>query len=325
MGHMTLPLPSGRRSGLRFRLLGFPIGLDISFLIVLAFLGFSAMQRGLAFLLVWVVVAAASVLVHELGHALAARAAGAEPAIELYGFGGVTTFRHPAGGLSRLRSIGISVAGPATGLVLGGALLAVRRQVAVDPGSLVGYALYAGTFVTLVWGVLNLLPILPLDGGNVLVELMPGGLARRRRLAAAVSIAVAAVAALLALLASQWYAALLFAWFGIGNIAAVRPDRPDRPGATTPGLTAEQVQQIARDSRAVLWLLDQGRLGESRHLAETAPDGVDPAVAGVLVAALGDVARGTDLVEEAARAAPDDPLRQECLQRIRALRPVDGA
>jgi hypothetical protein len=177
--------------------------------------------------------------------------------------------------------------------------------------------MFAGIFVTLVWGVLNLLPILPLDGGNVLVELLPGPMERRRRLAAGISIVVAALAALLALLVGQWYAALLAGWFAIGNVSAVRT----RPPAAPTALTAEQREQVARDSRAVLWLVDQGRLAEARHLAETAPGGVDPAVAGVLVAALGDVDGGLELVAQAADAAPDDPQVQELLRRVRALRP----
>ncbi len=318
---MPMPMLGGRRSALRFRLLGFPIGIDISFLLVLAFLGFNTLDRGVTYLLVWIAVAATSVLVHELGHALTARAAGARPSIELYGFGGVTTFSFPAGGLSRLRSIGISVAGPATGLALGAILLYAQRVSDVDPNSLTGYALYAGTFVTLIWGGLNLLPILPLDGGNVLVELMPGSDAQRRRLAAGISIGVAAVVGVLALLAGQIYAAVLAAWFGFGNIATVRGQAP---AAATP-LTPEQREQVASDSRAVLWLLDQGRPDEARHLAETARTGIDPGVAGILIAALGDVQGGLEVVDQAAAAAPDDPLRQECLRRAQALRPVDGS
>lgn len=313
---MTLPMPSRRRSALRFRLFGFPVGVDISFVLVLAFLGFNALDRGISYLLAWIAVAATSVLVHELGHAVTARAAGAQPSIELYGFGGVTSFNRPAGGLSRLRSIGISVAGPATGLVLGAILLYLRRVAGVDPDSLAGYALYAGIFVTLVWGGLNLLPILPLDGGNVLVELMPGTEARRRWRAAVVSIVIAVVIGVLAVLAGQLYAALLAGWFAIGNIATVRT----RPWAPAPPLSAQQREQMVRDSRAVLWLLDQGRPEDARHLAETASAGIDPGVAGLLIAAFGDVKAGLALVEQAAAEAPGDPLRQECVQRAKALR-----
>jgi len=322
-------MPTGRRRGLRFGLLGFPVEVDLSFLIVLAFLGYAALSRGLAFLAAWVVIAAVSVLVHELGHAVAARAAGAHPHISLVGFGGLTTFEQPTGGLSRARSIGISLAGPATGLVLGGGLLLLRRSADLDPFSLGAYALYAGVFVTLGWGLLNLLPILPLDGGNVLVELLPGPPARRIRLAAVVSIACALGAAVVALLTGQVYAALLAGWLAVGNVAAVRAPRPalqtgappatappaSAPPATAP-LSPEQLGRRAQDSRAVLWLIDQDRPAQARHLADTAPAGIDPSVVGVLLVALGDVERGTEVVVRACADAPQDPLRQQCLQRL---------
>ncbi|MDQ6874333.1 MAG: M50 family metallopeptidase [Actinomycetota bacterium] len=277
---MTLSLPSAprRRTALRVRLLGFPVGIDVSFLVVLAFLGYGALSRGVSYLVVWIAVAAVAVLVHELGHAVAARYAGAHPSIELYGFGGVTTFENPPGGLSRARSVVISIAGPATGVVLGCLLLLLRRQaglgagggIGAGNGTLAAYAVEAGVFVTLGWGLLNLLPILPLDGGNVLAALLPGPPQRQYRLAAAVSVAVAAIAGGLALLGGWIYPAILAGWFAIGNIAALRPDRP------APALTAEQLQRRAQDSRGVAWLLDQGRIPEARHLAQSAPAGVDP-------------------------------------------------
>lgn len=312
-------MPTGRRRGLRFGLLGFPVEVDLSFLIVLAFLGYATLSRGLAFLAAWVVIAAVSVLVHELGHAVAARAAGAHPHIALVGFGGLTTFEQPTGGLSRARSIGISLAGPATGLVLGGGLLLLRRSADLDPFSLGAYALYAGVFVTLGWGLLNLLPILPLDGGNVLVELLPGPPARRIRLAAVVSIGCAVSAAVVALLAGQVYAALLAGWLAVGNVAAVRVPRPALQTSAPPtnaALTPEQFGRRAQDSRAVLWLIDQDRPAQARHLADTAPAGIDPSVVGVLLIALGDVERGTEVVIRASADAPQDPLRQLCLQRL---------
>ncbi len=285
---MTMPLLGSRRSGLRFRLFGFPISVDVSFLVVLAFLGYPFLSSGPAYLAVWIVVAAVSVLVHELGHAVTARAAGSHPRIDLYGFGGATMYETPPGGMSRARSIAISLAGPATGIVLGVLLLYAGRVTTPERGSLAAAALSAGVFVTLVWGLLNLLPILPLDGGNVLMELLPGSPGRRQRLAAIVSIVFAVLAGVVALLLGQLYAALLAGWFAVGNIATASA----RPTAAEPALTQEQAQRRDDDSRAVRWLVEQGRLAEAHHLAETAPVGVDPETAGVLLAALRDVEQG---------------------------------
>ena len=62
--------------------------------------------------------------------------------------------------------------------VLGLALLAYARTVGVGDGlaeEVMGTAIYT----TLGWSVLNLLPILPLDGGQTLRELLPGSPAKR--------------------------------------------------------------------------------------------------------------------------------------------------
>src|SRR5512135_1895419 len=84
----------------------------------------------------WLLVTPIAVLLHELGHAVVARGAGAQPRIDLAGFGGVTSYVPPRP-LSRGRSLAIAVAGPAVGLAVGGALVIVYRAIEPDlePGS----------------------------------------------------------------------------------------------------------------------------------------------------------------------------------------------
>ena len=167
---MSTPVQGGR-SLASFRLFGFPVHVDLTFVLFVGLLGY---QPGIAIseLLVWVVLAFLAVLFHELGHAFAARRTGARPAIALVMLGGVTTYTPPRQ-LSRLTSLGISLAGPAVGLVLGAALLVVARTVDIDPLSLTAYALRAAVFTTVGWSVLDLLPIVPLDGGQAMRELLP--------------------------------------------------------------------------------------------------------------------------------------------------------
>ena len=67
----------------------------------------------------WFAVVFVSILFHELGHAFAARAVGAEAiGIELQSMGGLTAYR-PRRSLSRLEQIGVSLAGPFAGFALG--------------------------------------------------------------------------------------------------------------------------------------------------------------------------------------------------------------
>ena len=78
--------------------------------------------------------------------------------------GGVTTYSPPRQ-LSRLESLGISLAGPAVGLVLG-----ARAGAGCDrsnrPAGLIGFALRAAIFTTVGWSVFNLLPIVPLTAAR---------------------------------------------------------------------------------------------------------------------------------------------------------------
>ncbi len=305
---MTLPMPGGGGSGLRFRLLGFPVRIDLTFVIVLGFLGLGG-GLNVVRLAVWIGIGAVSVLAHELGHALVARTTGAHPTIDLYGFGGVTQYRPPAP-LSRARQLAISLAGPMVGIVVG---LVLWRAVPADPyaGSLAGYARNAAIFVNLGWGVLNLLPVLPLDGGTVLAELLPGDAAVRRRRAAAVSVATAALVAVVAITRGYIYGALLAGWLAVDNVRVLRP-----PAARQQAQAGETGD--AEANQAVLWLVDAGQLEQARHLVETAPADrpVDQAVHGLVLALTGQPGLGRRLLQSAVSATPGNPTRLAAYARL---------
>jgi Zn-dependent protease len=107
----------------------------------------------------------ASLLLHELGHAVQARREGMEiEGITLWLFGGVAQFKgmFPSAGAE----FRIAIAGPLVSLALGilfslGAWL-VSAHEAVD-----GVAAWLG-YINLMLLVFNMLPALPLDGGRVL-------------------------------------------------------------------------------------------------------------------------------------------------------------
>jgi len=104
-----------------------------------------------------------SVLTHELGHALAARATGQKVySVSLHGMGGTTVHSRPRSGFVRTL---ISLAGPAFGL---GLAVALVLAAVVGPASFGGFLLRCA-YLNVFWSVLNLLPILPLDGGQAVV------------------------------------------------------------------------------------------------------------------------------------------------------------
>jgi Zn-dependent protease/CBS domain-containing protein len=157
---------------------GIRIGIDWSWLIVFALIVWSlaaavfpSQNPGLSDgeYAVMAVVAAvlffASLLLHELGHALQARRDGVEiEGINLWLFGGVAQFK--GGFPSAGAEFRIAIAGPLVSLALG-VLFVLAAAVTGLPNAVDGVVAWLG-FTNLILLAFNLLPALPLDGGRVL-------------------------------------------------------------------------------------------------------------------------------------------------------------
>jgi stage IV sporulation protein FB len=156
---------------LRFRLFGFPVRVHPFFWLVTALLGSNSLQydNGVLYLVMWVAVVFVSILVHELGHAFTVRYYGSPCEVLLYGFGGLAIFPYaPARGWRR---IAISLAGPAAGFALGGVVYLSDAVAHWSVKTLTLAVLYDFLlWVNLIWNIVNLLPIWPLDGGHVCRE-----------------------------------------------------------------------------------------------------------------------------------------------------------
>ena len=150
--------------GARFRLLGFPVTIRPGFVLIIALIAFlygGELGPWLAGAL------AAFTLVHELGHALAARRFGATAAIALDLLDGYASYV-PSRPLARWERALIAVAGPAIEIGVG---VAVLLLMGANPLSLDSVRESPGPLRHLVGGpvigLVNLVPALPLDGGTI--------------------------------------------------------------------------------------------------------------------------------------------------------------
>jgi stage IV sporulation protein FB len=150
---------------LDFAVFGIPVRVHPIFWLSAAFLGY--VPRRLDLTVVGVLCIFFAILIHELGHAIVTRRFGWSPEIVLYFLGGyATTTRH-----SSWRSIAVSAAGPGAGLLLFAAAWWFDRQLfrdGVQPGQeLLAHAVNISVFINLLWSIMNLMPVLPLDGGHI--------------------------------------------------------------------------------------------------------------------------------------------------------------
>ena len=150
---------------LQFPLFGFPVRVQPWFFLTAWFIG-PRTDGSVAENVTWIAVVVAGVLLHELGHAFVGRAFGLNPHIELHAFGGLTGWQRGRA-LTPLQNVAISAAGPAAGIAAGIASLAIRHLMQPQPGSVGAYLFFSLIWINLGWAILNLLPVLPLDGGNI--------------------------------------------------------------------------------------------------------------------------------------------------------------
>lgn len=164
----------------------------------------------------------ASILAHELGHAVVARRLRVPIAgIDLHMFGGVAKMQAPP--RSPNDEIAIAVAGPLVSLAIAAVVIALRVTVPAIASSSI--ALWIAS-ANLMLGLFNLVPALPLDGGRVLRAV----LARRHGLVAgterAVTVArvLAVTLAVLGLATNAWLVVLaVLVWsMGSAELRAIR-------------------------------------------------------------------------------------------------------
>jgi Zn-dependent protease len=249
---MLISEPPPTQADLHFRLLGFPIRVHPFFWLVVVFLGVGTGKNETdpVELITWVAVVFVSIVVHELGHAIMQRTYGGHPWITLYSFGGLASCDDCD--RSTRSQVIISFAGPLAGFIFAFVVLLTVQLTGHDfgfgslqhilqtnqtrdvlPIPLVGryfayFEPYASNvlnlivwqliYVNIIWGLVNLLPVYPLDGGRISRELFvhrnpSAGIAQSLLLSFVVALALAGYFAL----RQEFYTCLMFGYFAYAN------------------------------------------------------------------------------------------------------------
>ena len=245
---MLFQPPPPTRYDLSFSLAGIPVRVHPLFWLIALLLGSSS--RDLSQILIWILVVFVSILAHELGHALAMRRFGQQSRIVLHAMGGLTIPESTPWGsgwanVSRTsnQEIFISLAGPFAGFLFAGLVVAgvqlsggeviTGRLLGLIPlpsgailpfgGRVLGVLVTMLLWVNIRWGLFNLLPIYPLDGGNVarnlLLKLDPWDGVRKSLWISVVTGALIAVAGLFQL---NLFIALLFGFLAFQSYQSLQ-------------------------------------------------------------------------------------------------------
>lgn len=189
---LLFQVPPPTRYDLRFSIAGIPVRVHPLFWVIAFLFGFSA--NNLLYTFLWMLVVFVSILIHELGHAFAFRRYGLRSSIILHFSGGLTVPESVSWGsawanvaLTPAQEIFISLAGPFAGflfaaLVIGGVVvsggsIALSWLLGIIPVPASAIMPFGGIFLSTIatlllfinvfWGLINLVPVYPLDGGNV--------------------------------------------------------------------------------------------------------------------------------------------------------------
>ena len=194
-----LVAPPSSPYDLRFRLLDVPVRVSPWFWLVMLML--SRPDKGeLTFALVFILCAFISILIHEFGHGLTGRATGSEPSeIVLYGMGGLCCYESSQ--QSQLARFLTIAAGPSAGFAFAAIVLAIGKfALGIEPVNVIAmFGIGPGDrfnvfqhshspividafinliYINVLWGLINLLPVWPLDGGQM-SEILLGWIDRR--------------------------------------------------------------------------------------------------------------------------------------------------
>ena len=159
-----------------FRLFGFPVTIETGAFMLVAVLFLFGLYLDYTMLdtVIGISIVFISLMAHELGHAFAAR---------FFGLKDITISLHQMGGATRrsgltdrwYKELVINIAGVSVGFAL--ALMCLVANTMLSLGEVTQSWLWLVFRLNVAWGIFNMLPIFPMDGGHALRNLLAAVLA----------------------------------------------------------------------------------------------------------------------------------------------------
>ncbi|CAN5904424.1 hypothetical protein BH11VER1_BH11VER1_34790 [soil metagenome] len=207
---------------LQFSLFGFPVTIHWMFWVITAMLfgGLEARSpEQFRLMIISMVAAFLSVLIHELGHAFLMRRYGAKASILLHSMGGLAFADRS---FSRGKSIIVSLAGPLVEIIFGLIVWELLRR-GIGGSVSVKFFLLQFAFISIYWGLMNLIPIYPLDGGHILVHVLGP---RLIKVSIVISIVCAVAIGIYFFIAGNFFGGLVLGYIAFENVKRLRGQRP---------------------------------------------------------------------------------------------------
>ena len=240
---------SETRFDLRFHLFGVPVRVHPVFWLVSAIMGWH--ENNLPLVVLWIACVFVSILVHEFGHALMSKRFDSSPSVVLWGMGGLCYSQGDR--QTPMQRLAVVLAGPGAGFLLLAVVMSVTtvlfQVTPLEHGQVLGRLFRLNSFpegvwsklergmnhngeagftlnayfflvqINFLWGLVNLLPVWPLDGGQatqILLSLYDRQ--RSQRLGHIISLLVAgAVAVMLYSLTQDMFLTIFFGYFALVN------------------------------------------------------------------------------------------------------------
>jgi Zn-dependent protease len=281
-----------------FTLRGIPVYASPFYFLLLLVFARGDLLRGI----IWGVCITLSLLTHELGHAFVARHLRHDPSIMLHAMG-------PAAGL-------------ALGLVVYGVWLLLLTTGAASPAA--ATVVNALLYPCITWNLLNLIPLWPLDGGQLFrLALLRWFSARQAaRATHTVALLLLAAAGFYALRIHSTYTLLLLGLLALQNVQALRGSSTQATAPVVSSVADELVENAGlalREGR----FKDAARLGHQARAQDGVPQLLLDKIWEILGIATSELGEHEEALTYLRRARPSERVRAAMRQSLAALGEAD--